>query len=75
MLGYLGALTYKSGLVVLTANCILVVGPYEEQTYKFTFNQLGHDKMKTKAYLKSYNYCNLQGIFTASATKIVLNIF
>ena len=37
--GYLGALTYISGLVVLTADRTLAVGPSEDQTHKLPFNQ------------------------------------
>ena len=36
--GYLGALTYISGLVVLTAGHTLAVGPSEEQTHQLLFN-------------------------------------
>ena len=43
------------GLIVLTADCTLAIGPSEEQTHKLPFNQLSQNKMKTKVNLKSYN--------------------
>ena len=60
MSGYLGALTYISGLVVLTANHTLAIGPYEEQASKLPFNQV---IIKGETNLKSDNYCTLQGGF------------
>ena len=35
--GYLGALTYISGLVVLTADRSLALGPFEEATHQLFF--------------------------------------
>ena len=49
MSGYLGALTYISGLVVLTADRTLAVGPSEEQTHQLPFNQLSQNKHENKS--------------------------
>ena len=40
MSGYLGALTYISGLVVLTADRTLAVGPPEEQAHQLPFQSI-----------------------------------
>ena len=42
--GYLGALTYISSLVALTANYSLAVGSSEEWTHRLPFNQLSQNK-------------------------------
>ena len=47
--GYLGALTYISGLVVLTADRTLALGPSEEQTHQLPFNQLSQNKHDNKS--------------------------
>ena len=45
----MGALTYISGLVVLTADRTLAVGPSEEQTHQLPFNQLSQNEQENKS--------------------------